>query len=56
MSFAALAVMPTRLTLGAALIIGGATIDPTLTIGNNLVGRIAPSMLNEAFTWIVTVS
>jgi MFS family permease len=56
-SFAVLAFMPTPLSLGAALVIGGATIAPALTVENNLVGRIAPAaMLNEAYTWVVTVS
>ena len=37
--------------------IGGATIAPALTVENTLVGRIAPAaMLNEAYTWVVTVS
>jgi MFS family permease len=55
--FLVLAVMPGPLWLGAALVVGGATIAPALTVENNLVGRIAPaSMLNEAYTWIVTVS
>jgi MFS family permease len=56
-SFLILSVMPTPIALGAALVVGGATIAPALTVENNLVGRIAPaSMLNEAYTWIVTVS
>ncbi len=56
-SFAVLAVMPNPVALGIALVIGGATIAPALTVENNLVGRIAPgSMLGEAYTWIVTVS
>ncbi len=56
-SFLVLTVMPGPLWLGAALVIGGATIAPALTVESNLVGRIAPaSMLNEAYTWIVTVS
>jgi MFS family permease len=56
-SFLVLAFMPTPLSLGAALVIGGATIAPALTVENNLVGRIAPgAMLNEAYTWVVTVS
>ena len=49
--------MPGPLSLGIALVIGGATIAPALTVENNLVGRIAPAaMLNEAYTWVVTVS
>lgn len=56
-SFVVLAFMPTPLALGAALVIGGATIAPALTVESNLVGRIAPTvMLNEAYTWVVTVS
>jgi MFS family permease len=56
-SFLVLTVMPNPLALGAALVIGGATIAPALTVENNLVGRIAPAaMLNEAYTWMVTVS
>jgi MFS family permease len=56
-SFLVLAAMPTPLALGIALVVGGATIAPALTVENNLVGRIAPGgMLNEAYTWVVTVS
>ena len=56
-SFLVLAFMPNPLYLGVALVIGGATIAPALTVENNLVGRIAPAaMLNEAYTWVVTVS
>ncbi|MCX4469921.1 MFS transporter [Micromonospora sp. NBC_01655] len=56
-SFAVFAVMPGPLPLGVALIVGGATIAPALTLENTLVGRIAPAgMLNEAYTWVVTMS
>lgn len=56
-SFLVLAAMPSPLALGLALVAGGATIAPALTVENNLVGRIAPAgMLNEAYTWVVTVS
>ncbi|MBB2945327.1 MFS family permease [Actinoplanes lutulentus] len=56
-SFAVLGLMPSPLWLGAALVIGGATIAPALTVENSLVGRFAPAgMLNEAYTWMVTVS
>jgi MFS family permease len=49
--------MPGPLALGLALVVGGATIAPALTVENNLVGRIAPAgMMNEAYTWVVTVS
>jgi MFS family permease len=57
LSFGLLAAMPSPLALGIALVVGGATIAPALTVENNLVGRIAPGgMLNEAYTWVVTVS
>ena len=56
-TFAAYALMPTPLALGVALAIGGATIAPVLTVEFSLVGRIAPaSMMNEAYTWLVTVT
>lgn len=56
-SFTVLALMPGPAWLGAALVIGGATIAPALTVENSLVGRLAPAgMLNEAYTWMVTVS
>ncbi|PZF98403.1 MFS transporter [Micromonospora deserti] len=56
-SFAVFAVMPTPAALGTALVIGGATIAPALTLENTLIGRISPtSMLNEAYTWVVTMS
>ncbi|MFI5913511.1 MFS transporter [Dactylosporangium sp. NPDC051541] len=56
-SLAILAAMPNALALGVALVIGGATIAPALTVQNSMVGLIVPpSMLNEAYTWLVTVS
>ncbi|MEU5906611.1 MFS transporter [Micromonospora sp. NPDC047467] len=56
-SFVVFALMPTPLALGVALVVGGATIAPALTLENTLVGRIAPTgMLNEAYTWVVTVA
>ena len=56
-SFLVLAVMPSPVYLALALVIGGATIAPALTVETNLVGRIAPAaMLNEAYTWVITVS
>ncbi|MFG2055699.1 MFS transporter [Micromonospora sp. NPDC048930] len=56
-SFAVFAAMPGPLALGVALVLGGATIAPALTLENTLVGRIAPAgMLNEAYTWVVTMS
>jgi MFS family permease len=57
LSFLVLAFMPSPLYLGVALVLGGGTIAPALTVGNSLVGRLAPAaMLNEAYTWVVTVS
>jgi MFS family permease len=56
-SFLILTVMPGPLWLGMALVLGGATIAPALTVENTLVGRLAPAaQLNEAYTWMVTVS
>jgi predicted MFS family arabinose efflux permease len=56
-SMAVLTVMPNPLALGIALIIGGATIAPALTVENSLVARVVPlGMVNEAYTWLVTVS
>lgn len=56
-SFVLYALMPHPVALGVALVLGGATIAPALTLENTMVGRISPgSMLNEAYTWMVTVS
>lgn len=56
-TFAVFPLMPSPIALGLALAVGGATIAPALTVENNMVGRIAPaSMLNEAYTWMVTVA
>jgi len=56
-SFGVLAAMPNPVALAVALVLGGATIAPALTVETSLVGRITPAgMLNEAFTWVVTVS
>ncbi|GAA4687760.1 hypothetical protein Prum_034920 [Phytohabitans rumicis] len=56
-SFVLFSAMPSPVALGLALAFGGATIAPALTVENNMVGRIAPgSMLNEAYTWVVTVA
>ncbi|MFG2038141.1 MFS transporter [Dactylosporangium sp. NPDC048998] len=56
-SLAILAAMPNAVALGVALVVGGATIAPALTVQNSMVGAIVPrSMLNEAYTWLVTVS
>ncbi|MBB5870555.1 MFS family permease [Allocatelliglobosispora scoriae] len=54
-SLGVLAIMPGPAALGVALVLGGATIAPALTVENSLVGLIAPgAMLNEAYTWVVT--
>lgn len=54
---AVLAVMPNTVAFAAALVLGGVAIAPALTVQNALVGRLVPtSMLNEAYTWIVTVT
>ncbi|MFY1673372.1 MFS transporter [Plantactinospora sp. WMMB334] len=56
-TFAVFAVMPGPIALGVALVLGGATIGPALTVENTMVGRISPvSMLNESYTWVVTVA
>jgi MFS family permease len=56
-TFAVFPLMPNPVALGLALAVGGATIAPALTVENNMIGRIAPaSMLNEAYTWAVTVA
>jgi MFS family permease len=57
LSFLVLAFMPSPVYLGVALVVGGATIAPALTVSNNLISRLAPpGMVNEAYTWGVTVS
>ncbi|WDZ85398.1 MFS transporter [Micromonospora cathayae] len=56
-SFLVFALMPTPLALGVALVVGGATIAPALTLENTMVGLVIPAgMLNEAYTWVVTMS
>jgi hypothetical protein len=43
--------------LALALLAGGCTLAPALTVENGLVASIAPAgMLNEAYTWLVTVA
>ncbi|WP_416902338.1 MFS transporter [Micromonospora echinospora] len=56
-SFLVFAAMTAPLALGVALVVGGATIAPALTLENTMVGRVTPAgMLNEAYTWVVTMS
>ncbi len=55
-SLVVFAFMPGVVALGIALLVGGAAIAPALTVENALVSRVAPvSMVNEAYTWVVTV-
>jgi hypothetical protein len=55
--FLALAAMPGRPTLAAALILGGVAIAPALTCENDLVSRIAPAAVRiEAYTWAITAA
>ena len=55
-STAVLAVMPGPPALGVALILGGATIAPTLTVYTAIAGRIVPAgMRNEANMWLANV-
>ncbi|WP_348651122.1 MFS transporter [Micromonospora sp. WMMD882] len=56
-SFLTFAVMPGPLALGVALLLGGVTIGPALTLQNTLVGLVTPAgMLHEAYTWVMTMS
>ncbi|WP_431876689.1 MFS transporter [Micromonospora marina] len=56
-SLVVFAFIPDPAALGVALVLGGAAIAPALTLENTLVGRITPAcMLNEAYTWVVTMS
>lgn len=53
---AALVIVPNMVWMGVALMIGGCTIAPALTVENMLVARVAPTgMLNEAYNWVSTV-
>ncbi|MEA2424473.1 MAG: hypothetical protein QOH13_883 [Thermoleophilaceae bacterium] len=43
--------------LTVAMLLSGLTLAPSLTVENALVARIAPAgMVNEAYTWLVTVA
>jgi MFS family permease len=56
-SFVAYSFISHPVLLGVALVVGGATIAPALTVENSLIGRISPpSMMTEAYTWVVTVA
>ena len=55
--YAAWAVAPNSVVLGAALLVSGAVIAPAMTVQAGLMARIAPaSMLTEAYTWLTTVN
>ncbi len=52
-----LAIMPGPISLGIALVVGGATVAPALTVESSLVGLVAPArMHNEAYTWMTTLT
>jgi MFS family permease len=56
-SFVAFAFISSPILLGVALVVGGVAIAPALTVENSLIGRISPpSMMTEAYTWVVTVA
>jgi MFS family permease len=56
-SIAVLAVMPGPVALGVALVVGGVTIAPALTVQNSLVGLVTPARThNEAYTWMTTLA
>jgi MFS family permease len=53
---AVLTVVPNAGVMAVALVVGGMTIAPALTVENALVARVAPAgMVNEAYTWVATV-
>jgi MFS family permease len=53
---ATLALVPSAGIMAVALLVGGVTLAPALTVENALVSRIAPAgMVNEAYTWVATV-
>jgi MFS family permease len=56
-SISLLALLPNPIALGIGLVLSGATIAPALTVQNSLIGQVVPlRMVNEAYTWVVTVS
>lgn len=55
--YAAWALAPDSLVLGAVLLLTGAVIAPAMTVQAGLMAHIAPaSMLTEAYTWLTTVN
>jgi hypothetical protein len=53
---AVLTLVPSAGVMAVALVVGGLTLAPALTVENALVSRIAPAgMVNEAYTWVATV-
>jgi len=56
-SLAVLAALPTVVSLGIVLFLGGVTIAPALIAQSTLVDRITPAAMHtEAYTWSVTTS
>ncbi|WP_344170646.1 MFS transporter [Pilimelia columellifera] len=56
-SFLILIAMPNAWALGIALVVGGVTVAPALTVQNTMVGKFVPgSMRTEAYTWATTVA
>ena len=54
---AVLIVVPSVPLMVLALLLGGLTLAPALTVENALVARIAPAgMVNEAYTWVATIA
>ncbi|MGN9811365.1 MFS transporter [Micromonospora sp. BQ11] len=55
--YAAWALSPNSVVLGAVLLLSGAVIAPAMTVQAGLMARVAPaSMLTEAYTWLTTVN
>jgi MFS family permease len=53
---AVLTLVPSAKVMAIALLVGGLTLAPALTVENALVSRIAPTgMVNEAYTWVSTI-
>ncbi len=54
---AVLAIVPNVPVMVVALLLGGCTLAPALTVENALVAKIAPDgMVNEAYTWVATIA
>jgi predicted MFS family arabinose efflux permease len=56
-TLAVLAAMPTVLSFGVAILVGGTAVAPALTVEYALVARLAPpSMVNETYAWMMAVA